>query len=92
MGGGPKKGGKKNANSNDYPEIGGFVAMCTYFCYFILTCAGRIRDFFAALFGISRYHSAKLKAGYTVLLQGWEGFFTRRLYHRVQVCSTDIVW
>jgi len=60
--------------------------LLTYFSFTMLVAFGHTRDFFAWLFGISRYPVTKTKSGYAVLLKSWESFFTRRLYHRIQDC------
>jgi len=68
------------------PEISVFIAVLTYYSYAILVLFGHVRDYFAKLFGRSRYVQSTPKAGYSVLLKSWESFYTRRLYHRIQDC------
>jgi serine palmitoyltransferase len=73
-----------NTAKPHFPQIGLFIAIMTYISYAMLVGVGHLRDFFATIFGKSRYKDDKAKKGMAVLLASWEGFFTRRLYHRVQ--------
>ena len=66
------------------PKIGGLVALLTYFSYFLILVVGHIRDFLGKISGWSRYEYGKTNVGYSVLLQSWESFYTRRLFHRIQ--------
>jgi len=67
------------------------TALFTYFCFLVMISIGRGRDFFASIFG-GRYNSkeerypSNSKNNYAPLVQSWEHFYTRRLYHRIQDC------
>eukprot|EP00934_Nitzschia_sp_Nitz4_P004172 Nitzschia sp. Nitz4//scaffold22_size323478//144307//146184//NITZ4_000534-RA/size323478-processed-gene-0.462-mRNA-1//-1//CDS//3329543016//4162//frame0 len=69
-----------------------FAAYTTYLGYAVLIFCGHVRDFFAKIFGYGRYLHRKTPFGsdnvqeYAPLLQSWENFYTRRLYHRIQDC------
>lgn len=56
--------------------------------YAVLVAFGHLRDFLGKLTGSSRYFGANSRPpkGYAPLLQDWENFYTRRLYHRIQDC------
>eukprot|EP01038_Epipyxis_sp_PR26KG_P008357 gene8357-11304_t len=86
MGKSPSKKEEGKMQKTLEPEIGGFVALLTYFSYMILILIGHFRDFCGSFTGVSRYTEIKPKKGYSVLLKSWESFFTRRLYHRLQDC------
>jgi serine palmitoyltransferase len=62
------------------------VSFLTYYVYMVLIVFGHIRDFFGSFFGRSRYLDQLPKKGIAPLLNSWENFFTRRLYHRIQDC------
>ena len=66
--------------------IGMFSALTTYFGYAVLVFFGHLRDFFGNMTGSSRYLGTIPPKGYAPLLQGFENFYTRRLYHRIQDC------
>ena len=71
--------------TDDYnPAINGIIALLTYFSYTLILSIGHIRDFLGKLSGWSRYEYGKTSPGYSVLLQSWESFYTRRLFHRIQ--------
>jgi len=83
-----------NHNYN-IPSIPFFVAMTTYLGYAILIFVGHIRDICAKIFRKGRYLSSNRRAThaqsdnfqlYAPLLQSWENFYTKRLYHRIQDC------
>ena len=80
------------ANDDDsFPELGVLVALLTYFSYALIVSVGHIRDFLGKISGWSRYEYGKTNPGYSVLLQSWESFYTRRLYHRIQGwCATPL--
>ena len=65
-----------------------FAALTTYLGFATLILFGHLRDFLAKLTGRSRYFKAARAPppGYAPLLQDWENFYTRRLYHRIQDC------
>lgn len=63
-----------------------FVALTTYIGYAVLIAFGHVRDFIGSFTGRSRYNSGPARKGYAPLLQNWEDFYTRRLYHRIQDC------
>lgn len=67
------------------PEMHWSTALCTYYQFFIMVVIGHICDFIGSITGVSRY-SSKSSAGFAILFQSWESFFTRRLYHRIQDC------
>lgn len=54
--------------------------------YAVLIMFGHLRDFCGKLTGWSRYFNVNSRPpkGYAPLLQDWENFYTRRLYHRIQ--------
>ena len=70
------------------PDMSWFIVITTYFAFGILIIFGHLRDHFGRLMGCSRYVGGKFAPprGYAPLLQDWENFFTRRMYHRVQDC------
>jgi len=72
-------------HAHDNP-IALWVAVTTYFSYSVITIFGHLRDICAWLFGVSRYDAltSKPQKGYAPLLQNYENFYTRRLYHRIQ--------
>jgi len=85
--GSKKNGGKSHgieAHPNDNP-ITAFAAVTTYFSYAVLIIFGHLRDFFAWVFGTSRFAvlTKKPLSGYAPLLKSWENFYTRRLYSRI---------
>lgn len=63
-----------------------FAALTTILSYAILMLFGYIRDFFARLTGSSRYINSFSGKRDVTMLKGWENFFTRRMYHRIQDC------
>jgi serine palmitoyltransferase len=68
-----------------------FAALTTYLGFAVLILFGHVRDFLGKLSGRSRYFArspaaAAASAGFAPLLQDWESFYTRRLYHRIQDC------
>jgi len=76
---------KLEVKKHEDPEIGALVAFLTYLSYAVLIIFGHCRDFLGTITGQSRYKEAKPKEGYGVMFKSWESFFTRRLYHRIQV-------
>jgi len=71
------------------PEITLFATITTYFAYAIIIAFGHIRDFFGKTTKRSRYFSEKemvVEKGFAPIVKGWENFYTRRLYHRIQDC------
>lgn len=79
-------------NDRHHPnEITWFAAITTYLGYAILIIFGHIRDFFGKLTGSTRYGVTLPPKGYAPLLKGWENFYTRRLYHRIQDCWNRVV-
>jgi serine palmitoyltransferase len=85
-----------SGNTKSHEEelsIPALTALSTYLAYSVLIMCGRIRDFFAALFG-GRYNR-KTSANpvpsddrtfFAPIVKSWEHFYTRRLYHRIQDC------
>lgn len=73
---------------NDEPTLSGFVSVTTYLGYAVLVIFGHLRDFFGKVTGKSRYFNTNSTPppGYAPLLQDWENFYTRRLFHRIQDC------
>lgn len=67
-----------------------FAALTTYLGFAVLILFGHLRDMLGKTTGQSRYFKKKTGAaaedGYAPLLQDFENFFTRRLYHRIQDC------
>ena len=57
----------------------------TYFGYIVLVGFGLFRDFFAKLTGRTRY-KADLLANDGAIASGWERFYVRRLFNRIQDC------
>lgn len=66
--------------------IGVFSSIMTYFGYAVLIFFGHLRDFFGNMTRSSRYLGAVPRKGYAPLLKGFETFYNRRLYHRIQDC------
>ena len=68
-----------------------FVALPSYIGYAVLIAVGHVRDLIANFFRHGRYlarsheHHKKNQKPLAVLLKSWENFYTRRIYHRVQV-------
>lgn len=60
-----------------------FTLFTCYISHMVIWTFGYLRDFFAKLTGISRYHAA-LKRGYAPLLASIDYFYTKRVYHRMQ--------
>lgn len=69
-------------------DVGLYAALTTYLGYAVLILFGHLRDFFGRMTGWSRYFgsNSRPKKGYAPLLNDWENFYTRRLYHRIQDC------
>lgn len=69
-------------------ELTLFAAITTYLGYAVLIVFGHLRDYMGKLTGASRYfnNNTRPPKGYAPLLQDWENFYTRRLYHRIQDC------
>lgn len=65
-----------------------FAALTTYLGYATLIVFGRLRDFFAQTFGLSRYKRAFASGtdGYAPFSFSFDSFYTRRMYHRIQDC------
>ena len=69
-----------------------FPALTTYLGYAVLIVCGHVRDIFARIFGRGRYlredsgYPSDNRKYFAPLLKGWENFFTRRVYHRIQDC------
>lgn len=71
--------------ADEPPSITAFAALTTYLSYALLIVFGHFRDFLARATRASRFlELVTRKAGYSQLLQSWENFYTRRLYHRIQ--------
>jgi len=71
------------------PEITLFATITTYFSYAVIIAFGHLRDFFGKRTKRSRYFSEKemvVEKGFAPIVKGWENFYTRRLYHRIQDC------
>jgi serine palmitoyltransferase len=88
-------GDRDHDHPHNGPSIPFFVAMTTYLGYAILIFVGHIRDLCAKIFRKGRYLSSNRRATnaqsdnfqlYAPLLQSWENFYTKRLYHRIQDC------
>ena len=72
------------SNEDNDPQIGGFIALLTYFSYALIVSVGHLRDFLGKVSGWSRYEYGKTTIGYSALLKSWESFYTRRIFHRIQ--------
>ena len=69
------------------PEITLFATVTTYFAYAIVIAFGHLRDYFGKKTKRSRYFSGNAtEKGFAPIVKGWENFYTRRLYHRIQDC------
>ncbi|KAA0162542.1 hypothetical protein FNF27_07652 [Cafeteria roenbergensis] len=79
----PAPAPREQAHDSEGPTA--FVVLTTYFAYAMLVLMGHIRDFLGRMAG-SRYRVLNGVKGYAPLLQDWENFYTRRLYHRIQDC------
>jgi len=81
-------------SNKDHSYLPAFAACTTYLGYAVLILCGHVRDLVAKLWGQGRYvrHAAQAlyKSDdlnlYAPLLQSWENFYARRLYHRIQDC------
>ena len=65
-------------------EIPLFIALTTYFGYVMLTLFGKVRDLFGSCCGRGRYFSESVDKFKAPLVESWENFYTRRMYHRIQ--------
>lgn len=65
-------------------DIGWFTLSTTYLGYACLILFGHLRDFFGHWTGKSRY-SSELTSEERIV-KGWERFYTRRLFNRIQDC------
>lgn len=81
----PAHAPREHKNADD---IALFAAITTYLGYAVLIVFGHLRDYVGKLTGMSRYFNAASRPpkGYAPLLQDWENFYTRRLFHRIQDC------
>lgn len=84
-------------NDNSYPgrreepSITWFATMTTYFTFIVVIVMGHLRDFLGKVFRRSRYiDDVRSKPGYAPLFKSWENFYTRRLYHRIQVHGSSV--
>uniref|UniRef100_A0A7S1BVM8 serine C-palmitoyltransferase n=1 Tax=Corethron hystrix TaxID=216773 RepID=A0A7S1BVM8_9STRA len=70
------------------PDMTFFTALTTYFGYAVVVLFGHIRDFFGITLKLktSRYLQSEPPEGYAPLLNSWEHFYTKRIYHRIQDC------
>jgi serine palmitoyltransferase len=76
----------KEPHSAD-PEITAWATLTTYFAYAIIIFFGHVRDFIGKRTNRSRYFSNNdEEKGFSPIVMGWENFYTRRLYHRIQDC------
>jgi serine palmitoyltransferase len=82
-------GGKdpvKHERAEPKPPL--LVALTTYLGYVVLIVFGHVRDFFGKLFKMGRYYgkgsSDEVDVRRAPLVNGWENFYTRRMYHRIQ--------
>ena len=77
-----------DAHYENRGEPSWFSALTTYLNYAILILFGHSRDFIAKITGHSRYFGANSRPprDYAPLLQDFENFYTRRLFHRVSDC------
>jgi serine palmitoyltransferase len=67
-------------------SVHSFTLWTTYFGYLVLVVFGHIRDLMGRLTGKSRYASELLPSLNGGLVNGWERFYTRRLFNRIQDC------
>ena len=65
--------------------INRFTLFTTYFGYLVLITFGMLRDLLAKVTGRSRY-AQELNPKNNALFTGWERFYTRRLFNRIQDC------
>ena len=85
MGGGHVK---HEPNKHDEEEGSLFTAITTYLGYLVLIVFGHLRDIAGKLTGRSRYLETLQPndPGFAPLVAGWENFYTRRLFNRIQDC------
>ncbi|KAH9258317.1 hypothetical protein BASA81_003366 [Batrachochytrium salamandrivorans] len=74
------------AHHDDDEEVGWFTLITTYLGYAVLIFFGRVRDWSGWATGRSRYHDELNSASSGGLVAGWERFYTRRLFNRIQDC------
>lgn len=55
----------------------------TFFSFGMFHVFGLVRDFFGSIFKAQKYRP---REGYAPLVQDFEDFYTRRMYHRIQDC------
>jgi hypothetical protein len=63
-----------------------FYLITTYISYMILSCIGRIRDFFGKKFRPRRYKNMQAADGYAALNSDFENFYFRRMKMRMNDC------
>ena len=82
----PNNNSQEEHGNSDEPTW--FAALTTYLGFAVLILFGHLRDMLGKTTGRSRYFTKKAatEEGYAPLLQDFENFFTRRLYHRIQDC------
>jgi len=81
---------EKEATAKSHTECSNLTVFSSILAFTILTITGRVRDLFSALFGRGRYNHRESGFAcddeelYAKLLNGWDNFFCRRVYHRIQ--------
>jgi serine palmitoyltransferase len=77
----------KQQQQHELTTISFFTTITTYLSFMILILFGKIRDSLGTLTGKSRYvKELKPTAKITPVVSGWERFYTRRLFNRIQDC------
>ena len=86
----PSLGEDADLETNHAIATGSLITRLTmYMGYVTLTLFGVLRDIFGRLTGISRYRSTlspDVAKGLAPLYGGWDAFFQRRMYLRIQDC------
>ena len=78
-----------STSSSDEEQRSVFTVLTTYFGFATLTLFGYLRDLVGRLTGKSRYVTelrSSEDAAQARIVRGWERFYTRRMFNRIQDC------
>ena len=62
------------------------VLISTYLAVLAVKCIGHTRDYFAKFFNLNHFAHLTMQNGMPPLIEIFESFFARRLYHRIRDC------
>jgi len=82
--------GKKEKKEKSHSDCNSITVFSTMLAFAVLTITGNVRDLISYVTKSGRY--VRMKSGYPCddeelyakLLSGWDNFFTRRMYNRIQ--------